>query len=155
MTKEEKTNSLIAKVTAKPENYPICLHMECTWRQRCLHALATTEERIQQPYITCVNPREYADGRVCKQLRDKDAKCIYALGMTRIVAVMKVHRLYAAFKERCIERFKHTPYYERVEAQRLILPDEQQAIIRMAADLGVQLPSNAFDQMIETTAWTS
>lgn len=145
---------LLERVKEKPENYPICLHLGCEKRSQCLRALETTEEQMRHSIITCVNPLEYKNGGAsCPQFRDKEAKCLYALGMRRIVATMKRHGLYKAFMNRCMSLFCHTIYYEVVAGHRVIKPDEQRAILGWTAELGVPLSADSFDLVVECTRW--
>lgn len=151
--KQIDTHRLIEKLGEKPSNYPICLHLGCEHRDRCLHALESTEARMKSQIITCVNPHEYSDGRVCGAFRDRDAKARFALGMRRITSTMKCYDLYRPFKQACQRHFCRTIYYDMVAGHRIIHPTDQRVILQCAAQLGVYLPPDSFDHMVEATQW--
>ena len=141
------------RVKEKPQNYPICMHMGCTRRDKCLHALETTTEGLLRPIITCVNPLTYSDKDDCKEFRDKDAKTTYAFGMKNIAYTMKQHDLYKAFQSACMRHFCRTIFYDMQAGHRIIYPKEQKIILDCAAKLGIQLSASSFDRMVETTGW--
>lgn len=154
MPKKIVENShLLERVKEKPRNYPICLYMGCTKRDKCLHALETSQEHLTRPIITCVNPLTYSDKEDCKQFRDKDDKTMYAFGMKNIAYTMKQHDLYKAFKSACMHHFCRTIYYDMMAGQHIIYPVEQKIILDIVAQLGIHLPANSFDQMVEATGW--
>lgn len=146
-----ETSHLIESVKEKPVNYPICIRMDCERRDLCLHALETTRERMMCPIITCVNPLICSKEDDCRQFRHKDAKTMYAFGMRSIVRAMKREELYKAFKSACMRHFCRTVYYDMLAGHRIIYPQEQKVILDCAAGLGIQLPPDSFDQMVEAT----
>ena len=148
-----ETSHLIQRLKEKPLNYPICLHLGCTKRDRCLHALETSPEHLTNPVVTCVNPLTYSDNDDCKQFRDKDAKTTYAFGMKNIAYTLKRKDVYKAFKSACLHCFCRTVYYDMLAGHRIIYPREQQVILDCAARLGIQLPPDSFDQMVKATGW--
>lgn len=148
-----ETSHLMERVKEKPLNYPICMHNECARRDKCLHALETTPERMAHPIITCVNPLNYSDKDDCKEFRDKDAKTMFAFGMKGIASILKQNDQYKKFLSACMDHFCRTVYYDMQAGHRIIYPQEQKVILDCAAKLGVHLPANSFDQMVETMGW--
>lgn len=148
-----ETSHLIERVKGKPANYPICLHMDCPKRDKCLHALETTPEHMVYPIVTCVNPLKCKKEGDCTQFRDKDAKTKYAFGMKNIAWAMKHKDVYKAFKSACMRHFCRTVYYDMLAGHRIIYFHEQKIILDCAARLGVQLSPNSFDRMVEATEW--
>ena len=148
-----ETAHLIERVKENPENYPICLNMACGKRERCLHALETTDERMKCVIVTCVNPLTCGGEDGCPEFRDRDARAQYAFGMKKIARMMKSHGVYQAFVRRCLCHFCRTVFYDMHAGHRIIYPHEQLVILGCATALGVQLPADSFDQMVETVAW--
>lgn len=142
-----------ARVKEKPADYPICLYMDCSKRERCLHALETTAERLECTIVMCVNPRICSDEAGCREFRDMDARVYFAFGMRGIAEAMKKRGLYKAFMNGCMHHFCRTVYYDMVAGLRSVSPREQQVILTIAAGLGVQLDADSFDRMVETVAW--
>lgn len=148
-TKEEVINRL----AAKPANYPICMNTECRNRNTCLHALETTEQKMQAAVITCINPRMYADGTECTQYRPSGSTCHYAFGMRTLAERLKSEGRYRLFMNECLKHFCRTVYYDMYAGMRVISPEEQDCIVECARAVGTDVPSHPFDEYAEVPLW--
>lgn len=146
-------NEIINRLAAKPADYPICMNTECRNRNTCRHALETTEQKMQEPVIRCINPLVYADGAECPQYRHKDATCHYAFGMRTLAERLKSAGRYRLFMNECLKHFCRTVYYDMYAGVRVISPEEQDCIVECAKTVGADIPPQPFDDYAEFPLW--
>lgn len=153
MYKQYSAKELIDRATKKPENYSLCFSQECPLRDHCLRAIEASKDSGEQLYVRAVNPmavKNSTDG-VCPAYRDSRNTIKYAIGFRERMKEINqdTRRVYQTLHS----IFSNTHYYDMVNGNTLITPEEQ-AIIRSTAEkYGQSFPEDAFDIVIEGKVW--
>lgn len=140
-------------INQTPPNYPVCLNMECTKRDRCLHALSTGEQHLAASSVICINPLRYSGSQPCSEYRDKDAIARYAFGMKGLANSLKIQHLYRSFMAECRKHYCRTVFYDMYAGKRTITPEDQSVLLSCARSIGATLSDDCFDEVVEGTAW--
>ena len=152
MYKVYSTQELIKKAKTKPENYAICLKSDCPLCDHCHRAIEAKNNKGDQLLIRIVNPLaiEKNDGE-CPAFRDSRKKIIYAIGFrSRMDAINEdTRRVYKILHS----AFSNTHYYDMLNGNTLITPEEQEFIRSTAEKCGYNFIQDDFDVLVEADVW--
>ena len=152
MYKVYTTKELIDRATKKPDNYSLCFNKECALRSTCHRAIEAEKNKDDSPFIRCVNPAVFPkDGEKCPVYSDSRVKVKYAIGFHKQMDAINqiTYRVYRTLHS----MFSNTHYYDMLNGNTLITPEEQETIIQVAAQYGYTFPPDGFDLMVEGEVW--
>lgn len=134
-----------------PHNYTMCVYNECPLAENCLRRLAfdcqpETEVSLKVINPKCISPS--ADG--CSHYRPAK-KLRYAKGFVNILESLP-KKVWKAVGYKLQLLFHGRTYYRVRKGERLLSPQEQQAIIYLLKEGGMtEIPD--FDAYVEDYAW--
>ena len=103
-----------------PHGFALCGEAECLCAEGCLRHRAYLQQAETVKVFTVVNPRFCTKDGQCAQKR-------------------MLPEQYNAFMWKLIPYFGRNPYFERRNGKRLISPAEQQQIVDVAQQVGVEV----------------
>ena len=115
-----------------PHGFALCGEAECLCADRAYLQQAETVK-----VFTVVNPRFCTKDGQCAYFRDA-SPVNFARGFTQMQKRMLPEQ-YNAFMWKLIPYFGRNPYFERRNGKRLISPAEQQQIVDVAQQVGVEV----------------
>lgn len=153
MYKNYTPKELIDRATKKPENYSLCFSEECELRSHCLRAIEASKDPGNELYVRAVNPKAIANSGddTCPAYRDSRKTITYAIGFRKRMDAINedTRRVYRTLHS----AFSNTHYYDMLNGNTLITPEEQAFIRQTAEKYGQPFPEDGFDIMIEGKVW--
>lgn len=147
------TSTLITKATKKPEGYELCFNFSCPLSDHCLRAQEAKKDDGTDLYISVVNPNlisRMTDGE-CPAFRDSNKTITYAIGFRQRMDSIN-HDTRRVYRE-LHSIFRNTHYYDMLNGNTLITPEEQAIIRRTAEKHGYPFPPDGFEVMVEGKVW--
>ena len=147
------TKELIEKATKMPENYALCFNTDCPLSSQCLRAIEAKKQDGSNLYIRIVNPfntKKDENGQ-CPAYRDSTKTITYAIGFHKRMTEINndTRRVYRELHT----IFRNTHYYDMLNGNTLITPEEQDIIRSTAEKYGYEFPENGFDMMVVGKVW--
>ena len=118
-----------------PENYPVCIHSDCTRAATCLHQLAYKTLAESHDMLTLINPTRCTKDEECPHYRDS-TPVSYARGFTNFQKRMYPDQ-YQEFMQILKLHFGRNPYFERRNGKVLLSPKEQSIVKNALKQAGV------------------
>lgn len=133
-----------------PPNYPVCGHADCPMVATCLHQLAYGPLKQKDTILHLLNPDLCSRNESCRFYRS-NAPVVYARGFTNFQQRMYPGQ-YQAFMHKLIGKFGRNSYFERRRGDTALSPKEQQWVLSVLKDVGIQ-EAMKFDSYEENTSW--
>lgn len=133
-----------------PDNYPLCLHNDCPMAETCLHQLAFRRRDEMGTFLRLINPSKCTKQSDCPHYRNSNP-IRFAKGFTNFQKRMYPDQ-YDKFMTILIGQFGRNQYFKRRRGD-ILLPPEEQELVKIALNkAGVTIPMD-FDQYIESINW--
>lgn len=154
MKKKVYKVNLIEKTREVPHRYALCVKSACPVASVCLRHKLYEENVGRSATIVVVNPKENvlgADGKCC-HFADGVHPATYALGFLHFVNGLSRDQK-KRFQGRCLQSIGKTVYYEMRASERVITPEWQAFLLRVAEQEDIPVPRCFFDSTFEAPAW--
>ena len=133
-----------------PKGFVRCYKMECTCRERCLRALATTQTRSNEPTLTVVNPDTASGDEHCQLLAPTEPVRI-AWGMVAMYKMVPVG-IEASLRNTLIGALTYYRFYRMRRGEEPIYPEQQAMICDIFRRYGMRNVPD-FDRYTEEIRW--
>lgn len=143
----KKTTKLYKDI---PAGYPLCIHADCLKADSCLRQLAYRRHAELGTFLTLINPSQCNKQADCPHYVSNQP-VRFAKGFVNFQKQMYPEQ-YEWFMTRLICYFGRNQYFKRRRGE-IVLPPEEQEIIRNTLEqVGVTHPME-FDEYIEAINW--
>ena len=133
-----------------PENYPLCIHADCRMADSCLRQLAYRRHDELVTFLRLINPAKCSKGTDCSYYVNNQP-VRFAKGFVNFKKRMYPDQ-YDRFMTLLICHFGRNQYFKRRRGD-IVLPPEEQEVIRYTLEkVGVIQPME-FDDYIEAINW--
>lgn len=134
-----------------PHNFGLCASDTCPHADTCLRRIAYTHVPSSNAFLQVLNPKtiEAMTGKCTYYCPDRKVR--YAQGFTSTTEALPV-RVSGTFRYRLIGSWGIRRYYQKRKGEVLLSPAEQQQVIALARELGLQQPEY-FDAYTEEYNW--
>ena len=134
-----------------PHGFIHCLQAECPKAATCLRQMAYAHLPEQEKFLHVINPKQQLPRKgACPYYLDAQP-VRYARGFMRTINALPVGKL-ETFRIRLISRFSQKIYYLTRKGERALSPEEQETVISIARQLGLQL-DDYFDKYEYRLHW--
>lgn len=134
-----------------PHGFIHCLQAECPKAATCLRQMAYAHLPEQEKFLHVINPKQQLPRKdACPYYLDAQP-VRYARGFMRTINALPVGKL-ETFRIRLISRFSQKIYYLTRKGERALSPEEQETVISIARQLGLQL-DDYFDKYEYRLRW--
>ncbi|MEL5893012.1 DUF6078 family protein [Bacteroides sp. GD17] len=134
-----------------PYGFGLCASSDCAKTSTCLRHIALEHAPVKYPFLPTLTPNKLkAMQGKCEYYCPNDT-VRYAKGFTRAIESLTV-RNSDTFRWRLISHFGRKNYYLVRKGDLLIKPADQQYIIRIAKECGLQL-DDYFDDYVDAYSW--
>jgi hypothetical protein len=131
-----------------PGNFVFCLNSRCPRADECMSHLLAAHAIETQETLTVVNPTAKAE--TCRYFYPHE-KVNFGLGITHLFDKMP-YATAVAIKERIIYQFNKPTFYRWKRKERLVSPEEQDAIRRIFHEEGIT-DEPVYDQLVKRYVW--
>lgn len=146
-------NNIIMPIKNKltvPHNYPVCLHHDCSMAASCLHHIAFDNLIKQEEFLRLISPNKCTKDAECPYYRCSNP-VRYARGFTGFQKQMFPQQ-YEQFMTTLVMHFGRNQYFARRRGEIILPPEEQQIIRTLLQQIGAN-PSMDFDNYEELICW--
>lgn len=133
-----------------PHNYPVCLHHDCSMAASCLHHIAFDNLIKQEEFLRLISPNKCTKDDGCPYYRCSNT-VRYARGFTGFQKQMFPQQ-YEQFMTTLVMHFGRNQYFARRRGEIILPPEEQQIIRTLLQEIGAN-PSMDFDNYEEHICW--
>ncbi len=137
--------------TKVPHQYPVCLNRECSKANTCLRQLIVESIPEMNQHWVIISPKYLATLQgSCPHYRS-NIKVIYAKGFIKMLESLPYKQMQTVISH-LINFFGRRTYYRVRKGERLLTPYEQQKILNILKNCGVNSQPE-FDTSIEDYEW--
>lgn len=134
-----------------PYSFGACASSDCPKASTCLRHIVLEQAPVTIPFLPTLTPNKLkAMKGKCEYYRPNET-VRYAKGFTRALDALTV-RVSDTFRWRLISHFGRKNYYLARKGDYLLKPADQQYIIRLDKELGLQL-EDYFDSYVDGYNW--
>lgn len=134
-----------------PYGFGLCAAADCPRAATCLRRIALEHAPAEVAFVPMLNPRMLAAMKGECQYYRPDRQVRYARGFIRMLQLLTV-RMADAFRCKLIARFGRKNYYLARKGDYLLKPADQEYIIRLAREAGLEL-EEYFDSYVYGYEW--
>lgn len=134
-----------------PYNFGLCMSDSCPNADTCLRRIAYAHAPSKEMFLSILNPKAIERmPEKCSHYRS-NKKLRYARGFISTAEALSV-RASGTFRYRLIGAWGIRRYYQKRKGETLLSPAEQQQVIKLARELGLQ-QEEYFDGYTEEYNW--
>lgn len=133
-----------------PRDYPVCMYGDCPLAEKCLHQRAFRGHEEMGTYLRLLNPSKCRKQEGCPHYVDSEP-VRFAKGFTGFQKKMYPGQ-YERFMNALVLHFGRNQYFKRRRGD-MLLPPEEQAVIKSVLEKVGADSSLDFDQYVEETYW--